>query len=67
VPTFVRSRDCAKVGTGIAMASTVARMARAVKDLYTGALLSANNVRSPKKFGARKADIGDFQIIRSRR
>src|SRR3974390_44400 len=35
VPTFVRSRDCAKVGTDIAMASTVARMARAVKDLYT--------------------------------
>src|SRR3974390_560822 len=35
VPTFVRSRDCAQVGTGIAAASPVARMARAVKDLYT--------------------------------
>src|SRR3974390_2913571 len=35
VPTFARPPDCAKVGTGIAAASTVARMARAVKDLYT--------------------------------
>src|SRR3974390_756001 len=35
VPTFVRSRDCAKVGTGVAAASTVARMARTGTNLYT--------------------------------